>query len=97
MGRRRLLRSIRRFLDSFAGGDEPLQPADYGSVGIVIFFSSCRTVQDAGLTSAIGQKLDLRHKAVSSAFWFFMGVGMPLTLTAFSAAPGSPNGNISRE
>jgi teichuronic acid exporter len=73
-----------------------LQPADYGLVGIIgVFFSFCKTVQDAGLSTAIVQRAELNRRLLSSAFWFFVGTGALLTALAILAAPvvGRMNGD----
>lgn len=65
-----------------------LQPADYGLVGIInVFFSFCRTVQDAGLSTAIVQRPSVDRRLLSSAFWFFVATGVFLTLAGIGAAP----------
>lgn len=65
-----------------------LQPGDYGLVGIVtVFFSFCRTVQDAGLGPAIVQSPNLTRRTLNSTFWFFVIVGVFLAAASFMAAP----------
>lgn len=65
-----------------------LQPADYGVVGVVtVFFSFCRTVQDAGLGPAIVQRPELNRRILNSTFWFFVIIGALLAVVSFIAAP----------
>jgi len=65
-----------------------LQPSDYGLVGIIsVFYSYCRTVQDAGLSTAIVQRPELNRKLLSSAFWFYVSVGILLMAVGIVTAP----------
>jgi O-antigen/teichoic acid export membrane protein len=65
-----------------------LQPSDYGLVGIItVFFSFCRTVQDAGLGAALVQTPNLSRRVLNATFWFFLTVGALLTLIGIAGAP----------
>src|ERR1700693_854457 len=44
-----------------------LQPGDYGLIGIIaVFFSFCRTVQDAGLGAALVQAPNLTRRILNA-------------------------------
>lgn len=65
-----------------------LQPGDYGLVGIInVFFGFCRTVQDAGLGSAIVQTPNYNRRILNATFWFFIVIGALLTIGGIAAAP----------
>jgi len=65
-----------------------LQPSDYGVVGIVaVFFGFFRTVQDAGLGSALIQSPKVNRQLLNSTFWFFVITSILLAAVSFTAAP----------
>lgn len=65
-----------------------LTPADFGIIAMVVVLSGfLNIVAEAGLSTAVVQKRNLEQRALSSLFWFGLGVGAVTTALMALAAP----------
>ena len=65
-----------------------LDPSDFGILGMVIVFSGfAQILTEAGISSAIIQKIDLEGKEISTVFWFSVFISTFVALSLILLSP----------